>query len=251
MRGCRIASSGNWTTTYVAPGWQVLDWRMIVNGSFVLGHFMFPRCSATPRNQIKACMLCEKPFTAFRRRHHCRECSKGWRRIHGPERIQRLPVAESEGVLSDVAVGTVTGWLRLPVICDSCSSHRIIVPRRSLTKPTRACDECYAKLASGGAGAGASHAVPNRPPNNSGPTTVDCFSPLCDADALLRIRPAGPDGDAKPSGAAQASPRKAATAAAGAAANGAGLAGATNPPKRPPAAHLAGVSVVVILPGRR
>ncbi|CAG9569295.1 unnamed protein product [Danaus chrysippus] len=52
-----------------------------------------------------ACMRCSSHFTAFRRRHHCRNCGK--------------------------------------VFCASCSSNSIPLPRFGQLKPVRVCEECY------------------------------------------------------------------------------------------------------------
>ncbi|XP_026754030.2 lateral signaling target protein 2 homolog [Galleria mellonella] len=52
-----------------------------------------------------ACMRCQAHFTAFRRRHHCRNCGK--------------------------------------VFCASCSSNSIPLPRYGQMKPVRVCEECY------------------------------------------------------------------------------------------------------------
>ncbi|XP_072934900.1 lateral signaling target protein 2 homolog [Epargyreus clarus] len=52
-----------------------------------------------------ACMRCSAHFTAFRRRHHCRNCGK--------------------------------------VFCASCSSNSIPLPRYGQLKPVRVCEECY------------------------------------------------------------------------------------------------------------
>ncbi|KAM3960634.1 lateral signaling target protein 2 homolog [Aphomia sociella] len=52
-----------------------------------------------------ACMRCQAHFTAFRRRHHCRNCGK--------------------------------------VFCASCSSNSIPLPRYGQLKPVRVCEECY------------------------------------------------------------------------------------------------------------
>ncbi|XP_030024581.2 lateral signaling target protein 2 homolog [Manduca sexta] len=52
-----------------------------------------------------ACMRCAAHFTAFRRRHHCRNCGK--------------------------------------VFCASCSSNSIPLPRYGQMKPVRVCDECH------------------------------------------------------------------------------------------------------------
>lgn len=52
-----------------------------------------------------ACMRCDAHFTAFRRRHHCRNCGK--------------------------------------VFCASCSSNSIPLPRFGQLKPVRVCDECF------------------------------------------------------------------------------------------------------------
>ncbi|XP_013165665.1 PREDICTED: lateral signaling target protein 2 homolog [Papilio xuthus] len=52
-----------------------------------------------------ACMRCAAHFTAFRRRHHCRNCGK--------------------------------------VFCASCSSNSIPLPRYGQMKPVRVCEECY------------------------------------------------------------------------------------------------------------
>ncbi|CAH2097027.1 unnamed protein product [Euphydryas editha] len=52
-----------------------------------------------------ACMRCDAHFTAFRRRHHCRNCGK--------------------------------------VFCASCSSNSIPLPRYGQLKPVRVCDECF------------------------------------------------------------------------------------------------------------
>ncbi|CAK1594503.1 unnamed protein product [Parnassius mnemosyne] len=52
-----------------------------------------------------SCMRCSAHFTAFRRRHHCRNCGK--------------------------------------VFCASCSSNSIPLPRYGQLKPVRVCDECF------------------------------------------------------------------------------------------------------------
>ncbi|XP_026729497.1 lateral signaling target protein 2 homolog [Trichoplusia ni] len=57
-----------------------------------------------------ACMRCAAHFTAFRRRHHCRNCGK--------------------------------------VFCASCSSNSIPLPRYGQLKPVRVCDECFGSIAS-------------------------------------------------------------------------------------------------------
>ncbi|XP_041985218.1 lateral signaling target protein 2 [Aricia agestis] len=56
-----------------------------------------------------ACMRCAAHFTAFRRRHHCRNCGK--------------------------------------VFCASCSSNSIPLPRYGQLKPVRVCEECYRVVA--------------------------------------------------------------------------------------------------------
>nr|XP_026498796.1 lateral signaling target protein 2 homolog isoform X2 [Vanessa tameamea] len=56
-----------------------------------------------------ACMRCLAHFTAFRRRHHCRNCGK--------------------------------------VFCASCSSNSIPLPRYGQMKPVRVCDECFQSTA--------------------------------------------------------------------------------------------------------
>ncbi|CAG9794807.1 unnamed protein product [Diatraea saccharalis] len=56
-----------------------------------------------------ACMRCAAHFTAFRRRHHCRNCGK--------------------------------------VFCASCSSNSIPLPRFGQLKPVRVCDECFRNIA--------------------------------------------------------------------------------------------------------
>lgn len=58
-----------------------------------------------------ACMRCLAPFTAFRRRHHCRNCGK--------------------------------------VFCASCSSNSIPLPRFGQLKPVRVCEECFRSIAQG------------------------------------------------------------------------------------------------------
>lgn len=55
------------------------------------------------------CMRCCAHFTAFRRRHHCRNCGK--------------------------------------VFCASCSSNSIPLPRFGQMKPVRVCEECFRSLA--------------------------------------------------------------------------------------------------------
>ncbi|CAH2059435.1 unnamed protein product, partial [Iphiclides podalirius] len=52
-----------------------------------------------------SCMRCSAHFTAFRRRHHCRNCGK--------------------------------------VFCASCSSNSIPLPRYGQLKPVRVCEECF------------------------------------------------------------------------------------------------------------
>ncbi|XP_045780359.1 lateral signaling target protein 2 homolog isoform X2 [Maniola jurtina] len=56
-----------------------------------------------------ACMRCSAHFTAFRRRHHCRNCGK--------------------------------------VFCASCSSNSIPLPRYGQMKPVRVCEECFQTIA--------------------------------------------------------------------------------------------------------
>ncbi|XP_050684789.1 lateral signaling target protein 2 homolog isoform X2 [Leptidea sinapis] len=56
-----------------------------------------------------ACMRCGAHFTAFRRRHHCRNCGK--------------------------------------VFCASCSSNSIPLPRYGQMKPVRVCEECFQSVA--------------------------------------------------------------------------------------------------------
>ncbi|KAL4708586.1 hypothetical protein ACJJTC_014194 [Scirpophaga incertulas] len=56
-----------------------------------------------------ACMRCAAHFSAFRRRHHCRNCGK--------------------------------------VFCASCSSNSIPLPRFGQLKPVRVCEECFRSLA--------------------------------------------------------------------------------------------------------
>ncbi|KAJ2940585.1 hypothetical protein O0L34_g6526 [Tuta absoluta] len=55
------------------------------------------------------CMRCAAAFTAFRRRHHCRNCGK--------------------------------------VFCASCSSNSIPLPRYGQMKPVRVCEECFRCIA--------------------------------------------------------------------------------------------------------
>ncbi|KAI5645682.1 FYVE zinc finger domain-containing protein [Phthorimaea operculella] len=55
------------------------------------------------------CMRCAAAFTAFRRRHHCRNCGK--------------------------------------VFCASCSSNSIPLPRYGQLKPVRVCEECFRSIA--------------------------------------------------------------------------------------------------------
>lgn len=55
------------------------------------------------------CMRCLAHFSAFRRRHHCRNCGK--------------------------------------VFCASCSSNSIPLPRYGQMKPVRVCDECFHTIA--------------------------------------------------------------------------------------------------------
>ncbi|XP_048486463.1 lateral signaling target protein 2 homolog isoform X2 [Plutella xylostella] len=55
------------------------------------------------------CMRCSAHFTAFRRRHHCRNCGK--------------------------------------VFCASCSSNSIPLPRYGQLKPVRVCEECFTNIA--------------------------------------------------------------------------------------------------------
>ncbi|XP_052745012.1 lateral signaling target protein 2 homolog [Bicyclus anynana] len=56
-----------------------------------------------------ACMRCSAHFTAFKRRHHCRNCGK--------------------------------------VFCASCSSNSIPLPRYGQMKPVRVCEECFQSIA--------------------------------------------------------------------------------------------------------
>ncbi|XP_068625359.1 lateral signaling target protein 2 homolog [Battus philenor] len=56
-----------------------------------------------------SCMRCSAHFTAFRRRHHCRNCGK--------------------------------------VFCASCSSNSIPLPRYGQLKPVRVCEECFQRIA--------------------------------------------------------------------------------------------------------
>ncbi|XP_063629698.1 lateral signaling target protein 2 homolog isoform X2 [Cydia splendana] len=58
-----------------------------------------------------SCMRCDSHFTAFRRRHHCRNCGK--------------------------------------VFCASCSSNSIPLPRFGQLKPVRVCEECFRSIARG------------------------------------------------------------------------------------------------------
>ncbi|KAJ0170844.1 hypothetical protein K1T71_013616 [Dendrolimus kikuchii] len=55
------------------------------------------------------CMRCSAHFSAFRRRHHCRNCGK--------------------------------------VFCASCSSNSIPLPRYGQLKPVRVCEECFRSIA--------------------------------------------------------------------------------------------------------
>ena len=61
-----------------------------------------------PDNEAKCCMACKEPFTAIRRRHHCRKC---------------------EGIY-----------------CGSCSRYRTPILSKGFTKPVRVCLNCYAIL---------------------------------------------------------------------------------------------------------
>jgi hypothetical protein len=58
-----------------------------------------------PDNAAPRCMNCESPFTAFRRRHHCRCCGQ--------------------------------------IFCGVCSSTTTPLPRFGLIKPVRVCRICY------------------------------------------------------------------------------------------------------------
>ena len=56
-----------------------------------------------PDDEASACMLCEKDFTFFVRKHHCRHCGA--------------------------------------IVCNTCSSQRTVIGQ--FTIPVRLCDECY------------------------------------------------------------------------------------------------------------
>eukprot|EP01156_Anaeramoeba_ignava_P005526 Anaeramoba_ignava/a269_31.p1 GENE.a269_31~~a269_31.p1 ORF type:complete len:278 (-),score=115.31 a269_31:25-858(-) len=60
-----------------------------------------------PNEQARQCYVCDSLFTAWKRKHHCRKCGQ--------------------------------------VVCHSCSSHKVMLPNQSSTKPSRICDICYKK----------------------------------------------------------------------------------------------------------
>jgi hypothetical protein len=84
------------------------------------------------------------------------------------------------------------------VVCDACSSKRIIVPRRSLTRATRACDECFTAL-SAAASRPASEATSPRKPIPTGPPLVKCVVCLT-PDAHCGVPFHGTRSDRTPSG---------------------------------------------------
>ncbi|EDW83064.2 uncharacterized protein Dwil_GK22512 [Drosophila willistoni] len=71
-----------------------------------------------PDGKAPRCMSCQTPFTAFRRRHHCRNCGG--------------------------------------VFCGVCSNASAPLPKYGLTKAVRVCRDCYAReiRSSGGGGGG-------------------------------------------------------------------------------------------------
>ena len=63
-----------------------------------------PRAVWVPDSHSKECMICGLKFTAFNRKHHCRQCGR--------------------------------------VVCSTCSPHRVLIDPQTEGKPERACSEC-------------------------------------------------------------------------------------------------------------
>lgn len=64
-----------------------------------------------PDTHFSECQLCSASFSILFRRHHCRNCGK--------------------------------------VVCENCSSNRVLLPHVHETKPLRVCDECVEDLQNG------------------------------------------------------------------------------------------------------
>eukprot|EP01036_Dinobryon_divergens_P030102 gene30102-39298_t len=75
----------------------------------------------TPDSTSQCCLLCERPFTLFQRRHHCRACGK--------------------------------------VLCDACSHWRCMLRQVDARRPVRVCQLCFENLSSDEAAAAAAVAT--------------------------------------------------------------------------------------------
>lgn len=80
-----------------------------------------------PDHQVPKCMSCESQFTAFRRRHHCRNCGKLMRQQH----------------LSNFHYKEI--FFLGGIFCGVCSSCQRPLPKFGLTKPVRVCRACFVR----------------------------------------------------------------------------------------------------------
>lgn len=83
-----------------------------------------------PDHQVLKCMQCESQFTAFRRRHHCRNCGK----------FKYLKYMLN--IISFQRLFSFVGG----IFCGVCSNSQTPLPKFGLTKPVRVCRVCLNNL---------------------------------------------------------------------------------------------------------
>lgn len=81
-----------------------------------------------PDHEVPKCMGCESQFTAFRRRHHCRNC--------GELRVESSALKSFTRNFQFFLGG---------IFCGVCSSGQKPLPKFGLTKPVRVCRGCYTR----------------------------------------------------------------------------------------------------------
>ena len=67
-----------------------------------------PRAVWVPDSLSKECMICSQKFSAFNRKHHCRQCGR--------------------------------------VVCSTCSPHRVVIDSQTDSKPERVCSGCMKEI---------------------------------------------------------------------------------------------------------